>query len=72
MTANNLNSRDETSLCRCCTHFFITHQPAFPYGCRAMDFKSRRLPEEAVRSALADLPCQSFTAKPVRRSKEER
>ncbi|OPY05365.1 MAG: hypothetical protein A4E67_01971 [Syntrophaceae bacterium PtaB.Bin038] len=31
-----------------CRHFFITHEPAWPYGCKAMGFKSRELPCAAV------------------------
>ncbi len=39
-----------------CRHFFITHEPALPYGCRAMGFKSRELPCAVVlRSSNA--PC---------------
>ncbi len=30
--------------CWKCQHHYITHHPGFPYGCRAMGFKSRRLP----------------------------
>ena len=31
--------------CNQCPHYFITHELPFRYGCRALDFKSRRLPE---------------------------
>jgi hypothetical protein len=31
-----------------CRHFFVTHEPAHPYGCRAMGFKARELPCGAV------------------------
>jgi hypothetical protein len=31
-----------------CRHFFITHEPAHPYGCQAMGFKSREIPSVAV------------------------
>ena len=34
--------------CADCRHFFITHEPGWPYGCRAMGFKSRELPCAAV------------------------
>ena len=30
--------------CRGCRHFYITHDAAFPYGCRHFGFKSRRTP----------------------------
>jgi hypothetical protein len=34
--------------CFVCRHFFITHEPAHPYGCQAMGFKSRELPSSSV------------------------
>ncbi|HIC85854.1 MAG TPA: uracil-DNA glycosylase [Desulfobacterales bacterium] len=46
-------------ICRACKHFFITHQPSFPYGCRALGFKSARLPFKVV-VECSDLPCQAF------------
>lgn len=30
--------------CNGCAHYFITHEPGFRYGCRALDFKSKRQP----------------------------
>ncbi len=39
-----------------CRHFFITHEPALPYGCRAMGFKSRELPCAVVLRS-SDAPC---------------
>lgn len=39
-----------------CRHFFITHEPAHPYGCRAMGFKSRDLPCAVVLRS-SDGPC---------------
>ncbi len=39
-----------------CRHFFITNEPALPYGCRAMGFKSRELPCAVVRLS-SDAPC---------------
>ncbi|WP_200906414.1 MULTISPECIES: hypothetical protein [Gulbenkiania] len=46
--------------CRHCRHYYITHDSRFPYGCRAMDFKSRRLPMDDVRSATGQ-HCHTFT-----------
>ncbi|HHS83772.1 MAG TPA: uracil-DNA glycosylase [Gammaproteobacteria bacterium] len=34
--------------CYKCQHFYITWQASFPYGCRAMGFKSRRSPAQEV------------------------
>ncbi|MFZ5774486.1 MAG: uracil-DNA glycosylase [Thermodesulfobacteriota bacterium] len=49
--------------CRACRHFYITHQPAHPYGCRAMGFISARLPASVVQEN-SGLPCQGFSPKP--------
>ncbi|MGP1560550.1 MAG: uracil-DNA glycosylase [Helicobacteraceae bacterium] len=35
--------------CRKCKFFYVTWQPATPYGCKAYGFKSRLLPSLAVR-----------------------
>lgn len=34
--------------CFFCRHFYITYDVKFPYGCRAMGFKSKRLPSAEV------------------------
>jgi hypothetical protein len=56
--------------CLRCAHYFITFDPAFPYGCRAMNFKSRTLPETEVRTA-SGLDCQMFQPKHAIRKKWE-
>jgi len=48
--------------CPRCAHYYITYDPVFPYGCRALGFKSRNSPEKEVQGA-SGLPCQTFTAK---------
>jgi hypothetical protein len=48
--------------CNLCTHFFITHEAHFRYGCRALDFKSKRLPILDVIDASGE-PCHFFQAK---------
>jgi hypothetical protein len=48
--------------CRRCRHFFITHEPKRPQGCRAYGFKSRELPAQAVRR-LSGRPCLLFAAR---------
>jgi hypothetical protein len=35
--------------CHHCQHFYITWDKAFPYGCRAIGFKSRQIPCVSVR-----------------------
>jgi len=48
--------------CFACRHFFITYTPRFPYGCRAVGFKSRFLPaQEMYRNS--GLLCQLFEEK---------
>ncbi|MDR0233669.1 MAG: hypothetical protein LBI31_02540 [Zoogloeaceae bacterium] len=51
--------------CRNCQHFFITHEVTFPYGCRAMDFKSRGLPAQEVEES-SGLACLHFRPRPPR------
>jgi len=42
-----------------CLHFFITHEPAHPHGCRIIGFKTRELPAFVVlRNSGA--PCRMF------------
>ena len=43
--------------CKDCVHFYVTHDPNFPYGCRRMDFKSRRYPYYVVQEATGQ-PCE--------------
>lgn len=49
--------------CIRCTHYFITHDTALPYGCNAMHFKSRNQPWREVLAA-SGTPCQYFSPKP--------
>lgn len=46
--------------CMKCIYHFITYDPAFPYGCRAMNFKSRQLPQYEVFGASRQT-CQYFS-----------
>ncbi|WP_434633999.1 hypothetical protein [Chromobacterium sp. CV08] len=50
-------------LCRRCLHHFVTYDPNFPYGCRAMGFSSKRAPCLDVLEASGQ-PCMRFQAKP--------
>ena len=61
------DSKPETQAPRCndCAHFYITYEAHFRYGCRALDFKSQRLPMLDVLEASGQ-PCQFFQAKPKR------
>lgn len=64
MDANH--TRKQQPACYLCLNFFITHEPAHPYGCRAMNFKSVRQPSEVV-FASSGMSCQLFERKPSRK-----
>lgn len=49
--------------CKDCSHFFITHDPNFPYGCGIMGFKSRHYPHLEVLAATG-ATCVAREAKP--------
>jgi len=49
--------------CYHCIHYFITWQANYPHGCRAMGFKSRRLPLVEVRRAMQGKNCLAFKPK---------
>lgn len=48
--------------CLACRHFYITYEPEFPYGCKALNFKSRQYPAIVV-LASSGIRCQAFAAK---------
>jgi hypothetical protein len=54
--------------CLKCIHYFITHDPGRPYGCRAMAFKSRTNPARLVCES-SGIICQLYT--PKKREKNE-
>ncbi|MCX8086885.1 MAG: hypothetical protein N3C63_08290 [Rhodocyclaceae bacterium] len=56
--------RPDAPLCLRCKHYFITFDARFPYGCRAMGFKSQQLPCKEVEAA-SGLACQSFERRPA-------
>lgn len=56
------NAQVERPNCFECTHFYITWESSKPYGCRAMNFKSRRIPTVEVLDADGAL-CVSFQGK---------
>ncbi len=49
--------------CKHCVHYYITHDINFPYGCRSLDFKSRKQPILVVVESSGQ-DCLYFTAKP--------
>lgn len=48
--------------CFFCEHFFITHEAKYPYGCRAMGFKSVRMPAVDVFNN-SRMDCSLFSKK---------
>ena len=61
------STRRDKPACAKCAHYFITHDARFPYGCRAMGFKSRRSPQEEI-SAVTGAPCLAYEARAGARS----
>ena len=45
--AEQKNQQTEIN-CFTCRHFYITYDPHFPYGCRAVGFKSRLMPAKEM------------------------
>ena len=45
------NQDREPVHCSRCRHYWITHEPAHPHGCRVFAIKSERLPMVDVREA---------------------
>ncbi len=48
--------------CRKCKHFYITWDKKFPYGCRAINFKSKKLPSMEVK-LTSGIDCTKFSSK---------
>ncbi|NLN38295.1 MAG: uracil-DNA glycosylase [Smithella sp.] len=48
--------------CFSCGHFYITYEPKYPYGCKAMGFKSFRMPSVDVHGA-SGMDCSVFIPK---------
>jgi hypothetical protein len=48
--------------CGECKHYYVTWDKDFPYGCKAMGFKSRTYPAQEVRNA-SRMDCQVFEKK---------
>ncbi len=48
--------------CNRCIHYYITHDPATPYGCRGMGFKSAQNPALMVFQS-SGVECQIFKQK---------
>ena len=55
--------------CHNCEYFYITWDKKFPYGCKAMDFKSKKYPLILVKEC-SGMICQAFKHK--NRSEEKK
>lgn len=49
--------------CHQCRYFYITWDASFPYGCKAIGFKSKQLPQLAVYQN-SGIQCLAFSQKP--------
>ena len=54
-----LKPEHQTPNCAECVHYFITWDTKFPYGCRAMGFKSKNNPHRDVLESSGK-PCLMF------------
>jgi hypothetical protein len=61
-------SNKNQPLCFYCRHFYITWDRDFPYGCKAMGFKSRWHPSVAVFSS-SGISCLRFERKESQKQK---
>ncbi len=52
--------------CFKCTYFYITYDGRFPYGCRAVGFKSHSIPSKEM-YANSGMDCQLFQKKDEKR-----
>jgi hypothetical protein len=57
--------------CHKCEHYYVTWEEQTPHGCRAMGFKSRRLPSMVVRKSTPDMDCLSFKKKEFSRKVQQ-
>ncbi len=55
----HIESAGKPPACNDCIHYYITHDASFRYGCRALDFKSQRLPVLDVVEASGQ-PCHYY------------
>lgn len=52
----------QTPKCVKCQHYYITWDKTFPYGCKAMGFKSYKTPATVVRESSGQ-ECLAFIKK---------
>lgn len=64
-----MSQQSSTVNCLACRHFYITYEPAHPYGCRSLAFKSREMPSRVV-FASSGMECQTFSKKELKSKNE--
>ncbi|MFM7297263.1 MAG: hypothetical protein ACKO4Q_08580 [Planctomycetota bacterium] len=62
MLARTVESRPAPTCARC-RHYWVTHQPSTPHGCRAYGILSARLPSVEIRMASGQ-DCSVFEERP--------
>ena len=62
MPVDDVNEEEFPASCGDCKHYYVTWDKDFPYGCKAMGFKSRTYPAQEVRNA-SGMDCQLFERK---------
>ncbi|HQH74386.1 MAG TPA: uracil-DNA glycosylase [bacterium] len=62
MTGNPTPSQPR-AVCRQCRYYYITWDRHRPYGCKALGFKSAKMPSQVVFES-SGIECQSFQPKP--------
>ena len=60
-----------TISCAKCTYYFVTHDPARPWGCKKFSFKSHLLPNYQVKSATG-MECAYYKLKKVKKTYREK
>jgi hypothetical protein len=60
-----------TVTCAKCVFYFVTHDPARPWGCKKFGFKSHLLPNYQVKSATG-MECAYYKLKKVNKTYREK
>jgi hypothetical protein len=56
--------RPAAPTCVRCKHYWVTHQPATPHGCRAFGIVSARPPSLEIRVTTGE-DCRAYEPKPL-------
>jgi hypothetical protein len=64
-----MKDSDEKIVCTRCIHYYVTWDKDFPYGCRAMGFKSKNASMVVVYQS-SGMPCQRFEVKAAKKKRK--